>query len=119
MDGSALIRTESVNEPRCGIALEQSEGCLQATTETTWHVMLVLLQLRELLRKDPEKYDYSVYWMLDGNRVAVNGANAIVVGPSRTTPSDDSFIAAGTRRFRANLRCFAPNKNRNGAATCH
>ena len=61
MDGSALIRTESVNEPRCEIALEQSEGCLLATTETTWHVMLVLLQLRELLRKDPEKYDYSVY----------------------------------------------------------
>jgi hypothetical protein len=52
MDGSALIRTESVNEPRREIALGQSEGCLQATTETTWHVMLVLLQLRELLRKD-------------------------------------------------------------------
>ena len=61
--------------------------------------------------KDPGKDDYAVKtwdgW--DGNRVAVNGANAIVVGLSRTTPAHDSFIAAGTRRFRAtNLRCRAP-----------
>ena len=25
------------------IALEQSQGCVKSTTETTWHVMLVLL----------------------------------------------------------------------------
>jgi hypothetical protein len=50
--------------------------CLYAT--------LCLLE-RELLRKDPEKHDYSVYQMLEGNRVAVNGANAIVVGLSRGT----------------------------------
>jgi hypothetical protein len=32
------------------VALEQSQGCVQATTATSWHVMLILLQLRELLR---------------------------------------------------------------------
>jgi hypothetical protein len=65
------------------------------------------------------KDDYAVKTE-GGNRVAVNAANAIVVGLSRTTPSHDSFIAAGTRRFRAtNLRCRAPNKNKNGVATCH
>jgi hypothetical protein len=42
------------------IALEQAQSCLKATTETTWHVMLLLLQSRDLLRKDPEKRDYSV-----------------------------------------------------------
>jgi hypothetical protein len=26
---------------------EQAQGCVQATTETTWHVILVLLQSRE------------------------------------------------------------------------
>jgi hypothetical protein len=51
------------------IALEQPQGCVQATTETTWHVMLVLLQSRELPRKDPEKHDYSVYQMLEGDRL--------------------------------------------------
>jgi hypothetical protein len=72
------------------IALEQAQGSVKATTETTWHAMLVLLQSRELLRKDPEKHDYSVYQMLEGNRVAVNGANAIVIGLSR-----GDFIGAG------------------------
>jgi hypothetical protein len=72
------------------IALEQPQGCVQATTETAWHVMLVLLQSRELLRKDPEKHDYSVYQILEGDWVVVNGANAIVVGLSR-----GDFIGAG------------------------
>jgi hypothetical protein len=53
-------------------------------------VMLVLLQSRELLRKDPEKHDYSVYQILEGNRVVVNGASTIVVDLSR-----GAFIGAG------------------------
>ena len=32
------------------IALEQAQGCVNATTETTWRVMLVLLQSWERLR---------------------------------------------------------------------
>jgi hypothetical protein len=42
------------------------------------------------------KHDYSVYQMPEGNRVAVNGVNAIVVSLSR-----GDFIGAGTWRFRA------------------
>ena len=52
--------------------------------------MLVLLQFKELLRKDPQKRDYSGTSMLEGNWVAVNGANAIVVGLSR-----DDYTGAG------------------------
>jgi hypothetical protein len=44
------------------IALEQAQGCVKATTETTWPVMLVLLQSRERL---PD---------IVGNRVAVEFA---------------------------------------------
>ncbi len=45
-----LIRTQPVNQPTCEIELEQVRGCVQATTATSWHVILILLQLRELLR---------------------------------------------------------------------
>jgi hypothetical protein len=53
-DGSrieAIQCADDCYEPRCEIALEQSQGCVQAATATSWHVMLVLLPLKELLRQ--------------------------------------------------------------------
>ena len=107
---SRLSGLSLLNEPRFDIALEQSQRCVQATTATSWHVMLILLQLRELLRPPELSRTLETTTPLrhGTNRVAVNGANAMVVGLSRTTPSHDSFIAAQGLGDSVQLICVAP-----------